>query len=593
MSGIVGYISKDKKKDVLTKMTQQIKHRGDKINYHISNDFNLGYVALNTNKDHYDLPYKNQNIILAYDGLIYNKEELQKLLKSKNDLNDLLIELYLKYKTEMVKYLKGGFALSVYDKTNGELFLARDHFGVKPIYYTLVNNEFLYSSEIKPLLLYPDFKKELNEKILKSYLEFSFTPSKETFFKNVFRLDAGEYLIYKDKKVSTKKYFFAEFTENDKSYKKAIEKTNDVIKRSVFNYLADNKDAGSFLSGGVDSSYIVSILKPKNTYTVGYDIEKYSETSRAKELSDILKIKNTVKNISKEEYLNSIDDAIYALEEPSSDPAIISLYILSKEAKKDVDVIFSGEGADELFGGYNTYGADYIYPWYNKIPFVIRKFIANVFKLLPKIKGMGFIIRKGEKLEDSYIGVNKVFSFKESKKILKKNNYIKSTEITKDFFSKTKNKSNLAKMQTIDINFWLVKDILLKADKMTMASGLEVRSPFVDIEVFDLVKTFPPEYKIDSKTTKIILREAAKKEIPNNAFKNKKLGFPVPVRQWVKEEELYEDILNTFNSSIANELFKTKKLIKLLNEHKDDKKDNYRKIWTVYIFLKWYKIYFK
>lgn len=587
MSGITGYVGKSK--NVIQKMSQKIEHRGpDKEIFIKKDDLNVCYRFLDTNKYHKSLPFETNEFIFMYDGFIYNKEELEKELNEKTDLNNLIVKLFKKYNTNCFKYLKGNFTIFIYNKKTKTTYLARDHFGVKPMYYSLTSDTLIFSSELKSLVVHPDVKKIFNEKILKAYLEFSFTPTSETFFENVYSLDPGSVLIFKDE-LTIKKYFELNFYENSETKQ---EDFNKLFKNICFKYKGD-APIGSFLSSGIDSSYIVSVLKPKHTYTIGYDDKRYSESNEAKDLADLLNINNTLKIVSKNEYFDVLDEVLYYLDEPSADPAIVSLYLASKEASKDIKVIFSGEGADEFFGGYNRYNEEYTLSFYNKIPFFIRKIISSILKKFNEVRGINFLVRRGEKLEDTYIGVNRSFSNKQASKLLKKDiKYIESKDLTKDTFDKFENSSSVVKMQAVDIKFWLLKDILLKADRMTISSSLDVRSPFVDQNIFNYAKHLTKEEKISKTETKITLRKAAQKEIPNESYNKKKLGFPVPLREWLKEEDIVELIKIEFSSDISKELFKEKELNKMLSEFLKGKKDNYREVWTIFIILRWYKLNF-
>ena len=603
MCGIAGLITKNKEKDeIIRKMSERIKHRGpDGEGYFIDENVALAHRRLSI----IDLSLGNQpmfnedeSIVVVFNGEIYNYLDLKKDLIDKghifktNSDTEVLVHGYEEWKTDLPKYLRGMFAFAIYDKNNKELFLARDNFGIKPLYYANMNDTFMFASEIKAFLDVPEFKKEFNEDILEAYLEFSFVPTNETFFKNVYRLDAGMSLLYKDGDIKLNKYFKLDFNEKNMSYEDAVLDISNVMNESVNKHLLADVEVGSFLSSGIDSSYIVSLAKPSKTYTVGYDIPKYDEIKYAKDLADKLKIKNVSKVITKDEYMNVIPDIMYYLDEPTSDPAAISLYFVAKLASKDLKVVLSGEGADEFFGGYNYYREEVDYKFYNKIPYFIRHFVGKVASIFPEQRGLNFLVRRGEKLENSYIGVNRNFSKKMANKVLKKKYPLEAIDVTRDVYKEFASKSNIDKMQAIDINFWLMKDILLKADRMTMASGLEGRVPFIDKEVFKVASSLPFDYKVTKENTKVALRDAAKKVIPTEAYKKKKLGFPVPIREWMKDEDVYAEIKNTFNSEVANQYFNVKQINKLLDLHYQNKKDNYRKVWTIYCFLKWYEVFF-
>ena len=604
MCGIAGLYTKDKNKDeLIKKMSKRIEHRGpDGEGYYIDGDVafahrRLSIIDLSTGGQ--PIFNEDKSLVIIFNGEIYNYQELREELikdghkfKTKSD-TEVLVHGYEKWHSDLPKHLRGMFAFAIYDKNNNEIFLVRDNFGIKPLYYAYMNDTFMFASEIKAFLDLPQFKKKLNKDILQTYLEFSFVPTNETFFKGVHRLDAGTSLLFKDGNITTNKYFKLDFKEDNITYDEAVTKIKNIMTDSVEKHLISDVEVGSFLSSGIDSSYIVSLARPDKTYTVGYDIPKYDEIKYAKDLAGKLNINNTSKVIKKDEYMKELSNIMYYLDEPTSDPAAISLYFVAKLASKDVKVVLSGEGADEFFGGYNYYREEVDYKFYNKIPYFIRHAIAKVASIFPEMYGFNFLVRRGEKLENSYIGVNRNFSSKMACKVLKDSYSLSGIDVTKDVYNEFKDSSNIAKMQAIDINFWLMKDILLKADRMTMASSLEGRVPFIDKEVFKVASSLPLDYKVTKENTKVALREAAKEVIPTEAYKKKKLGFPVPVREWLKDEDVYNQVKEEFNSDNASKFFNIKLINKLLDQHKNNRKDNYRKIWTIYSFLVWYKVYFE
>ena len=604
MCGIVGIISKEEKKDVLIKkMADRIKHRGpDGEGYYVDKMVALGHrrlAIIDISAGAQPMFNESDNIVVVFNGEIYNYLELKKELKKKhhkfktNSDTEILVHGYEEWGSDLPKKLRGMFAFAIWDKENETLFCARDHFGIKPFYYYQNEDSFLFASEIKAFLEYSNFKKELNKDIVASYLAFSFTPTTETFFKGVYRLEPGCSLVVKKGQVKINKYYQIKFKENIKPYDEAVKEIAEIMENSVEYHQLSDVEVGSFLSSGIDSSYIVSLARPDKTYTVGYEIEKYNEINYAKDLCERLGILNTSKVIKKEEYLEVIPKIMYYMDEPTSDPAAIALYFVSKLASKDVKVVLSGEGADEFFGGYNIYRKDVDMSFYNKIPYFIRHFIARLASFLPEVRGVNFLVRRGMPLEESYIGVNRVFGDKEIKKILRLKNQLRNEEITAPVYEEQKGNSDIIKMQAIDINFWLIKDILQKADRMTMANSLEGRVPFIDKEVFKVASSLPIDYKVTKENTKVALRDAAKEVIPNQSYKKKKLGFPVPVRNWIRESDFYEEIRATFEKDYVKEFFNEKYIIKLLEKHRSGKKDNYKKVWTIYCFLKWYEVFFE
>lgn len=601
MCGIVGFVSREGNKGrIIKKMTDRILHRGpDEEGYYIDENIALGHRRLSIiDLDNGKQPMESKELIVIFNGEIYNYKELREELMKKNykfntnSDTEVLLHGYKEWGEDIPKKLRGMFAFAIWDRKKKSLFCARDHFGIKPLYYYKNKDIFMFASEIKSFLEHPKFKKELNKEMLGPYLSFSFTPTNETFFKDVYCLEPGSSLIIENSKMTFKKYYDISFEEKDRDFNKVVEEISETMKNSIEYHKISDVEVGAFLSSGIDSSYIVSLARPNKTYTVGYNFPKYSEIRYTKKLAEQLGIKNISKKISQKEYMDEVTKMLYYMDEPCADPSAIALYAVSKLASKDVKVIMSGEGADEFFGGYNTYREAVDYKIYDKIPYTIRHLLAMIFKHLPEFRGRNFIVRRGAKLEDEYIGVNKIFSEEERKRVLSTKDIIQNKQITEFEFNKYKEKSDIIKMQAIDIKYWLVRDILLKADKMTMANSIESRTPFIDKEVFKVASTIPLKYKISKDNTKIALREASKKSIPNEAYKKKKLGFPVPIREWMREEEVYEEIKQTIEQNFVGEFFNQKYVLKLLEQHKNRKKDNYKKIWAIYCFIKWYEIFF-
>ena len=603
MCGFVGYINKEKNKDAnIKKMNDLIIHRGpDDEGYYTDENIALGFrrlsiIDLNTGSQ--PIYNDDKSKVIVFNGEIYNYRELKEELTKKNYKfktktdTEVILRGYEEYGEKILDKLRGMFAFVIYDKNNKEIFAARDFYGIKPFYYAKMNNTFIFGSEIKSFLIHPDFKKELNRNMLEYYLTFQYSVGKETFFKNVYKLMPGHYLTYKEGKLNIKKYYSLEFEEdNTLSYEEWKEGINNRLKDSIKAHKISDVEVGSFLSSGVDSSYIAANSNVDKTFTVGFNDKKYSEISYAEDLSKKIKTTNINKIISKEEYFKNLSNIMYYMDEPLADPSAVALYFVTKIASENVKVSLSGEGADEIFGGYNIYQESFVWPWYYKIPFPIRKIIGSIASLLPAHRGLNFLVRRGKKLEDRFVGNAFIFDTKEVKKIISFKPQTKGfRELTKDYYQKVKDKDNVTKMQYIDFNFWLIGDILLKADKMSMANSLEVRVPFLDKPLIDYARKLPTKYKVDKYKTKKIFRDIARESLEDKVSDKKKLGFPVPIRVWMRENDVYNTIKNRFLK--AEEFFDTNKIIKLLDEHKLEKKDNSRKIWTIYIFLLWYDIYF-
>lgn len=603
MCGIVGFAdhSKDKKK-IIKEMAGLIRHRGpDSDGFYVNDNVALGFRRLSI----IDLEGGNQPIfnedktkLVFMNGEIYNYQMLKEDLLVKghkfttNSDTEVLLHGYEEYKEELLPMLRGMFTFIIYDITNDEIFGARDFYGIKPLYYYLDKKSFIFGSEIKSFLAHPNFKKELNRSMLEDYLTFQYSVGENTFFKNVYKLRPGCYFKYKDNNLTIEKYYNIELEpDTTKSEEEWKEKLKELLNDSIKAHKIADVEVGSFLSSGVDSSYISTVANVDKTFTVGWDNQKYSEIDYAKELSEIIGVKNINKKISKQEYFDNFANIQYYMDEPLADPSAIALYFVANIASKEVKVALSGEGSDEIFGGYNIYHEPYSVSIYYKIPYPIRRMLGVLVYPFRHHRFFNFIYRRSRKLEDRYIGNAFMFEPSETKKILnyktKKETY---KDLTRPYYEKIKNYDDVSKMQYIDFNFWLIGDILLKADKMSMANSLEVRVPFLDRILIDTARKIPTKYKIKDGKTKYLFREVAREVLPKKWSDKKKLGFPVPIREWLKEEDTYKLIKDKFSKS--EKFFKPEKIIKLLEEHKSGKKDNSRKIWTIYSFLVWYEEYF-
>ena len=604
MCGIVGFVGKNKEsKKIIEAMNNKLIHRGpDDYGIYIDEMCALGHrrlaiIDLKTGKQ----PISDDNYTIVFNGEIYNflelKEELKKKysFKTKTD-TEVILKGYEEWGTEVVKKLRGMFAIAIWDNKRNELFLARDQWGIKPLYYYQNNGTFMFASEIKALLEHPDFVKEFNGDILSAYLCFNSVPTEESFFKGVFKLKPGHFLLYKDGKFNIERFFKLEFDETKQGEDELVKKIQNAMVDSVEHHKIADVEVGSFLSSGVDSSYVVSLLKPNKTFTASFDPKyaKYDEIKFAKDLSDKLGIENKSYIITKEEYLQEFPKIMYYMDEPLADPSAIALYFVAKEASKYVKVVTSGEGADELFCGYGDYREEVDHAWYNKIPYPIRHLISIPFSHYKwqELKGINFLYRKGQKLENYFIGDGKVYTDQEANRIVKLKNQIKTKDITKPYYEEYKDSSDTVKRQVIDFYFWLINDYLTAVDRNTMIFSLEARTPFLDKEVFKVASTMDLDAKVNKETTKVALRKAAKEIVPNTNYKKPKLGFPVPLREWIREDELYNEIKDKFNSKIAEKYFDQKYIIELLDKHKSGNVDCFKKVWTVYTFIIWYEQYF-
>ena len=597
-------------------MMDRIRHRGpDAEGKYIDDDIALGHRRLSIIdvSSSGDQPIFNEDssLVIVFNGEIYNYKDIRSELVDAghtfrtNTDTEVLIHGYEEFGEKLLNKLRGMFSFVIWDKNKKELFGARDFFGIKPMYYANMNGTFMFGSEIKSFLEHPKFKKELNTTALENYLTFQFSPTYETFFKNVYKLPPAHYFKLKDGHFEAKRYWDVHFDADDEpTLDEWVNRISDTFHNSVEAHKIADVEVGSFLSSGVDSSYVAAIADVDKTFTVGFGTdEKYNEIGWAKNFSEAIGKENTSKVITPEEYWNSLSMIQYHMDEPLADPSAIALYFVCNIASEKLKVVLSGEGADEIFGGYNVY-SDPNGTFYDRLPRALKRSIGALASKLPAKRGVNFFVRKGKDVEERFIGNAYMFKPEERKNLLRiKTDAPDPTDITKPFYNNVKKKDDVTKMQYLDLHMWMAGDILLKADKMSMANSLELRVPFLDKEVMALAEKIPTKYRVthDKGTdetkyiTKYAMRLAAKKDTPEQTAKTaakKKLGFPVPIRVWLKEDKYYELVKGYFESDNAKEFFNTAPLLKLLDDHRDGKADNSRKIWTVFIFLIWYKVYF-
>lgn len=579
MCGFLGYINNferseagiEHNKKMLKNMTDSIAHRGpDAERFYTDETISLGFRRLAFIDAHGEtspLPSSDGNYVLVFNGEIYNYQDLRKELqdlghtfRTEGDAEVLLVG-YQAWGEKLLQRLRGMFAFAIYDKTRAEIFLVRDHFGIKPLYYYKNNKAFLFASELKAFLHHDEFVKEFDETLLPAYLSYSCVPGGEyTFFKNVKKLLPGHYMKVSlvDREIEIQKYFNVDFAINPKkSFEAFVGEIKSTFSQSVSAHMISDPDikVGAFLSGGVDSAYTVAEVKkhtaPK-TYTIDFAETKFSEANDAAHTAKLLNVQNTRVVVDAKEYLDNAGKVQYHMDEPLANPSANLLYFLSQRTSQDLKAVLSGEGADEMFGGYNVYQEPLALANYQKLPLFFRKVLANLFVNFNKfyskvfgrnIFGLNFILRGAKTIEERYVGNSNVFAVGEQQSIfnpdfynLHKETFTKYSpqDYTTPIYNELKTilgtekyaeLDDVSKMQYLDIHLWMVHEILQKADKMSMAHSLELRVPFLDIEIWKLGKTLPLHYKVDKTNTKLAERAAALSELDTYAADMKKPPF--------------------------------------------------------------------
>lgn len=559
----------------------------------------LGHSSIaNLGHDLQPLSDSKGRYIIVFNGKIYNSFELKKELEETGvtfytgEDAEVLLELYAFEKEKVVNRLHGMFSFAIWDKQEKKLVAARDPFGIKPFYLRETEKGIAFASERNDLLP----TETLSSQALQNYLTFQYVPGENSLLKGVQQLKPGHFMIKEPGKTPLiQEYYRLDFKiDSNKSLETSVQQTQDVLMSAVQRHMRSEFPIGAYLSGGIDSTSIVALAKQYNpsmkTFTVGFEREGFSEIDQARETADKLGVENIQKVITPEEVVQELPTIIRHMDDPIADPAAIPNYFAGREASKHVNTVLSGEGADELFGGYTIYREHLSLKPFGYLPRFLKRALYHLSRLFPEgMKGKSFLERGTTSLSDRYVGNAKIFNEKEKKALLLNYNYKFSfTSITKSLFQEVSHLHPTTQMQYIDLHTWLSGDILPVADRMAMAHSLELRTPFLDKDVFQVARTLPSHVKIAQGTTKYVLRRAMKDFVPETVFHQRKLGFPVPMRHWLRNE-LYEWAKDVIHNSPTENLFNKREIWRLLEQHVQKKHDYSRELWTILTFMIWYE----
>ena len=506
--------------------------------------------------------------IREYRGHIRNWRELCDQLEIDNTLPReerepaIIKAAYEKWGHDMADHLYGMFAFYLWDEKENKLFALRDHFGTKPFYYYVTaENKLLCSGSIREIMAQEGFVKELNVDMLQIYMTLTYVGGEDTFFKGVKKLMPGHWLEFKDGKLTIERYWSPEFKpDKSKNVDEWADEIHSTIEKIFPEVLEAHESAESFLSGGVDSSYVLAMSNAKVTDSCGYDDERFDESPLAAKTAELLGRENNRCRITPEMYFDIVPYVMYNMEQPLGDASAIVFAIGCKATAEHTKICYSGEGADEFFGGYNMY--------------------RNAE-------------RYGDNLKNFYVGNTNIMKEEEKQRILK--NYDPSVlpiNIVKEIYKENEGLDPLSKMSDVDIRIWLEGDIYLNVDKMSTAAGLEIRMPLTDRRIFDIASRMPSEYKVNEETNKVAFRTAASKVLPEEIAFRKKLGFIVPIRIWLGDERYNADVRAKLSGESAAKFFNVDEIQAIFNDYIGGNSDNWRKIWTIYTFLVWYEEYF-
>lgn len=613
MCGIVSLYNKRQapvQQETISAMTGIILHRGpDDDGFHLEENIALGFRRLSiidVEGGHQPLFNETRDMWIIGNGEVYNYKELQQWLKDSGHIfqtdSDIetILHLYEEVGTDAPKHLRGMFGFTIWDGRKKRLFGARDHFGIKPLYYVETADSIGIASEIKSLLELPGLRREVNKKAFYHYLTFQYVPDPETMYEGIYRIPPAHFFVVENDKITLERYWDVHFQPDEsKPFSYFVEGTRSVLLESIEKHRISEVPRGAFLSSGVDSSSIVAMMRtfePVKTFSVGSDIPGYSELDFAKRTAAFLGTEHHELVVNAQQYMDELPRLIWHQDEPVADPSAILLYFVAKMASEHVTVVLSGEGADEFFGGYNIYREPHSLKMFSGMPDWMRHSIGYMAEQLPdQVKGKNFLIRGSKKVEERFFGNALIFSEEMKRRVVmddiaNSSSYVSPFTITADIYKRAAQYDDVTKMQYLDIHTWLRGNILMKADKMTMANSLELRVPFIDTKVFEFASTIPTKYKIANGTTKHVLREAMKDFLPAEIKSKKKLGFPVPTRTWLKNE-FYQWAKEIIFESKVDDLINKAYVLYMLDEHREGNADYSRKIWTILVFMLWHQIF--
>ena len=605
-------------------MLATISHRGpDDQGVFIDKDIVLGIRRLSVIdlvNGHQPIHNEDESLWIVYNGEIYNFSELRGYLEKKGHIfytksdTEVILHLYEEYGRDCVNKLNGMFAFVIWDKKKNELFLARDRFGIKPLYYSEFNGQFIFASEIKAILQFPDFKRELDFNALNQYLTFEYVPAPRSIFKKIQKLPAAHLLIYKNKNISLVKYWDIDFFQRGNLINEveAEERLLEVLKNVAKRHLVSDVPLGVFLSGGIDSSAITALTSNFSTdriktFSIGFKEDSFDESRYIQQVAKLYNTEHNHQVFEAKDLFSMLLEAVRYLDEPLGDASFFPTYLLSKFTRQNVKVALSGDGGDEIFAGYPTYQAHKLTKYYYLIPPVVRKnIINNIIMNLPVSLDNFSLDFKAKKFISSNSSIPIIrhidwmgsFNYQDKfelyapglKEILAKENlsnslayYLKELEV----------KDELDRLQYIDIKTYLQDDLLVKTDRASMANSLEVRVPYLDHELVEFVFGLPSSLRLNNFKTKYILKKAMRNFLPKNIINRKKKGLGMPVAFWIKSDikRLISDIFER-NKIIKEGFFNYECIDRLLKEHFNNRADNRKKIWTLLMFELWLKEYY-
>ncbi|WP_405082034.1 asparagine synthase (glutamine-hydrolyzing) [Paenibacillus chitinolyticus] len=609
ITGVMYFEDREPSVSMLQQMTDVIHHRGpNDSGFWTENRIGLGFRRLSIidiAEGHQPLCNEDESVWIIFNGEIYNYKSLRSMLQDRghvfrtNSDTEVIVHLYEEFGEECVKHLRGMFGFAIWDRRKKQLFAARDHFGIKPFYYQYNDRQLLFGSEIKSLVASGSVSPSIRTESLMNYLTFQYVPEPNTMFEGIQKLPPAHYIKASfDGEISIHRYWDPMFDPVDRPFGEYVEQIRETLKDSVVHHMVSDVERGCFLSSGIDSTAIAAHMRqiePIRTFSVGFEGPN-NETLIAAETAKALGTEHYSKIITREDFFNTLPKAVWHQDEPVADPSAIALYHVAQLAREHVTVTLSGEGADELFGGYRIYREPLSLAPLESLPLSVRRMLHRLVKMLPAgMKGRNYLLRGTTPLEERFLGNAKIFTEDMKAEVLRVDSemykrYQNPFQIAAQYYDKTKHQDPVTRMQYIDMNLWMPGDILMKADKMTMAHSLELRVPLLDKELFEVARRIPTKYRIAEGTTKHIFRKAMEGIVPDFILNRPKLGFPVPLRDWLKGPT-GSTMVEQIKASGIEDYIKIDAVERMAKLHQDGQGDYARRLWTIYMFALWHATY--
>lgn len=625
MCGIAGYVNtaydNSAREDVVRRMCDAMVHRGpDDDGYYVKNNVGLGMrrlsiIDLHTGKQ--PIANEDESAWIIFNGEIYNFPVLRSELearghkfRTKTD-TETILHAYEEWGTDCPNKLNGMFAFAIWDERRQQLFIARDRLGIKPLYYYLDNDRFVFGSELKAVVQHQQVPRALDHEALDLFLTYEYVPAPHSILRDIKKLPAGHSLVWRKGAIEIRRFWELHFNENGRPSADLQRDLIDLLQDAVKIRLIADVPLGAFLSGGIDSSTIVALMsrvmdQPVKTFSIGFEDSTYNELEYARTIARHYKTDHT-EFIIKPDALELTEKLVYSLDEPFGDFSIFPTYLVSKMAREHVTVVLSGDGGDELFGGYDTYVADWTDRTYRRyVPALVReKMVAPLVSLLPPTdKKKGFINKSRRFVEGSALPADlqhtrwMTFLQEAEKPLLYHDAFLghrngdSAYQLMRDYFRRAGTNDRINQQSYVDIKTYLCDDILVKVDRMSMATSLEARVPFLDYRVVEFSGTVPGHLKLQGNKTKVILKQAIRELVPDEIITRGKEGFSIPIKNWLKKElkPIMLDVLSSERLQ-RDQLFRPQYVERLIKEHLDGRENHSHRLWALMVFHIWKDIY--